>query len=215
MALNLYRRHGSDCAGGRPHQATTYESDGIRRSWKRCLCPIYASGTIDRRFKRRNTERADWADAKAVVRAWEEAASWDGVAKVPAHPAPEPPAAEGGRITIDRAIAAFTMEYQEHAANTQKNYRLLLVSMKAFSDHRGFAMIDQWGPIDVREFRSSWPVSPQTAVKKMSTVKTFFEFCVSNEWIARNPARLVKNPRGRDAADRRSEQKPSLHGFRA
>jgi integrase len=77
----------------------------------------------------------------------------------------------------------------------------------AFSDHRGFVMIDQWGPIDVREFRSSWPVSPQTAVKKMSTVKTFFEFCVSNEWIARNPARLVKNPRGRDAADRRTEQK--------
>lgn len=41
----------------------------------------------------------------------------------------------------------------------------------------------------------------------MSTIKTFFEFCLSNEWIARNPARLVKNQRGRDAADRRGEQK--------
>jgi integrase len=41
----------------------------------------------------------------------------------------------------------------------------------------------------------------------MSTIKTFFEFCLSNEWIVRNPARLVKNPRGRDAADRRGEQK--------
>jgi hypothetical protein len=37
--------------------------------------------------------------------------------------------------------------------------------------------------------------------------KDIFEFCLSNEWIARNPARLVKNQRGRDAADRRSEQK--------
>jgi len=41
----------------------------------------------------------------------------------------------------------------------------------------------------------------------MSTVKTFFEFCVSNEWVSRNPAKLVKNQRGRDASDRRSEQK--------
>jgi len=50
-------------------------------------------------------------------------------------------------------------------------------------------------------------VSPQTAAKNMSIVKAFFEFCLSNEWTLRNPARLVKNRRGRDAADRRSEQK--------
>jgi hypothetical protein len=140
---------GSECAGGRPHQATIYKSDEIRRSWKRCLCPVYASGTIEGRFKRRNTERADWAEAKAVVRAWEDAASWDGVAQVPASPAPGPQAPEAGRITIERAI------------------RLLLANLKAFSANRGVVMIDQWGPIDVREFRSSWPVSPRTAVKKI------------------------------------------------
>lgn len=41
----------------------------------------------------------------------------------------------------------------------------------------------------------------------MSTVKAFFECCLANEWIKRNPARLVKNRRGRDAADHRNEQK--------
>jgi site-specific recombinase XerD len=65
-------------------------------------------------------------------------------------------------------------------------------------------MLDQWGPSDIGEFRSSWPVSPQTAAKKMSTIKTFFEFCLSNEWIARNLARLAKNQRGRDSAGSRS-----------
>jgi hypothetical protein len=144
----------------------TYESDEIRRSWKRCLRPIYASGTIDRRFRRRNTERADWDEAKAVVRAWEEAAFWDGVAKVPVPPAPVPPAADASRITIDRAIEAFTAEYREHAANTQKNYPLLLAKLKEFADHRGFVMLDRWGPIDIREFRSSWPVSPQLPPRK-------------------------------------------------
>jgi hypothetical protein len=41
----------------------------------------------------------------------------------------------------------------------------------------------------------------------MNTVKAFFEFCLSNEWITRNPARLVRKQRGREAADRRGEQK--------
>jgi site-specific recombinase XerD len=29
-------------------------------------------------------------------------------------------------------------------------------------------------------------------------LKPFFEYCVANEWINRNPARAVKNPKGRD-----------------
>jgi site-specific recombinase XerD len=57
-------------------------------------------------------------------------------------------------------------------------------------------LIDQWGPFDVREFRQSWQVSSVTAGKDMAVVKSFFEFALSNEWITRNPARLVKNPRG-------------------
>jgi hypothetical protein len=211
MALNIYRRHGSHCVGGRALHEMTYEADELRRSWKRCLCPIYASGTLGGSFKRKNTERTAWDEAKALVRTWEDADSWDRQAKIeqPAPPvtAPAPAKAPEG-VTIERAINAFKAEFQEHAAqNTQKKYGLLLKKLKAFSDEHGFVMIDQWGPMQVREFRSSWSVSPQTAAKNMSTVKAFFEFCLCNEWIKRNPARLVKNQRGRDAADRRNEQK--------
>lgn len=111
-------------------------------------------------------------------------------------------------ITIERAIQAFTSEFSEYAApNTQKKYKLILGKLTAFSTCKGYVMLDQWGPIDVPEFRSSWSVSPQTATKNMSTVKTFFEFCLSNEWISRNPARLVRTQRGRDSGDRRGEQK--------
>ena len=66
-------------------------------------------------------------------------------------------------------------------------------------------MIDQWEPLDVREFRSSWKVSPGTAVRNMAMLKPFFEWCLNNEWVSRNPARLVKNPKGREV--RRAEQK--------
>lgn len=116
--------------------------------------------------------------------------------------------ADPSRVTIARAIQVVTAKFAEHAApNTQKKDGLLLKKVRAFSEGRGYVMLDQWGPIDVREFRSSRSVKPQTAAKNMSTIKAFFEFCLSNEWITRNRARLVKNPRGRDAADRRNERK--------
>ena len=77
MALNLYRRHGSHCPGGRSLHDMRYEADELRRSWKKCSCPIYASGTLKGRFKRKNTERFDWDAAKAVLRLWETAGTWD------------------------------------------------------------------------------------------------------------------------------------------
>jgi hypothetical protein len=67
MALDVYRRHGSPCVGGRALHDMTYETNELRRSWKKCSCPIYASGTLNGHFKRRNTERAVWPDAKTVV----------------------------------------------------------------------------------------------------------------------------------------------------
>ena len=210
MPLKMYRRHRTKCEGGHEEDARSGEFEEGRRGWKKCACLIHASGTLGGRFHRKETGKSDWDEAKAVVVVWEAAQSWDGPSQipepVPLAPAPAP-AVPDGRITIVRAIQAFTAEYQGLAANTQKNYRLLLGKLKAYSDHRGFVMLDQWGPSDVREFRASWAVSPQTTVKNLSTVKSFFEFCVSNDWIPKNPARLIKNQRGRDAADRRNEQK--------
>jgi hypothetical protein len=48
MVLNLYRRHGSHCVGGRALHDMSYETDELRRSWEKCYCPIYVSGTLER-----------------------------------------------------------------------------------------------------------------------------------------------------------------------
>jgi len=76
MALNLYRRHGSNCVGGRALHETTYESDEFRRNWKRCSCPIYASGTLSGHFRRKNTEQKTWPEAHTVAAGWESAGRW-------------------------------------------------------------------------------------------------------------------------------------------
>ena len=41
-----------------------------------------------------------------------------------------------------------------HRVNFKK-YRLLFTRFKEFSERRGYVMIDQWEPPDVREFRTS------------------------------------------------------------
>ncbi len=50
--------------GGRALHEMTYEADELRRTWKQCSCPIYASGTLNGQFKRKNTERTAWVIPK-------------------------------------------------------------------------------------------------------------------------------------------------------
>ena len=207
MALVLYRRHRRDCKAAHPEESRTSEYDERKKGWRRCECPIFVSGTLLGKFKRQNTGQWEWDSARPICSDWESAGNWAG----PQPKSPEPllvVAQLSGRITVVEAIQTFMAEIENHAApNTVKKYRLLLSKLKAFSESRGCAAVGQWSPADVRELRSSWDVSPQTAAKNMSTIKAFFEFCLANEWIDRNPARLVKNQKTRDAADKRGEQK--------
>ena len=95
-------------------------------------------------------------------------------------------------------MESFLAERGESTApNTHRKTRYLLNSLKAHSESRGYILIEQWETIDVREFRTSWQVSPNTAAKYMEIVKSFFEFSVSNGWIPISPAKSVKNTKGK------------------
>ena len=180
MALVLYRRHRRDCKAGHPEESRTSEYDERKKGWRRCECPIFVSGTLDGRFKRQNSGAWEWEPARSVCAGWEAVGNWSGERPK----APEPIVAEQpvARVTIDQADAAFLAEIEPHAAaNTLKKYRLLLAKLRLYSESQGFTSVGQWTPADVREMRNSWNVSPQTAAKNMSTVKSFFEFCLVNE----------------------------------
>lgn len=217
MPLALYRRHRRDCKAGHREEFRSSEYDERKKDWKRCECPIFLSGTLARTFRRVNTGRWEWNAARAIALEREVQGTWDEQAQKEAKIMPEvvvPPQLseqivhDQTGVTIERAIAAFTAEFEEDAApNTQKKYRLLLGKLKAFAEFKGYVMIGQWTPMDIREMRSWWDVAPQTAAKNMSTIKAFFEYCVANEWLIRNPARHVKKKRTRNAADKRNEQK--------
>ena len=196
MALKLYRRHRLECEGGHAEDFRSGQFEEGRRGWKRCACLIHVSGTLAGKFSRKQTGKSDWDEAKDVAAEWEKAGSWSGeITLLPSLP----PVATPRRVTIEHAVKTFLAELQGTIAfATHKKYRLLLDKFKDFSTARGYVMIDQWGPSDVREFRTSWAINPRTGARRMAMLKPFFEYCVSNEWISRNPARAIQNPKGRD-----------------
>ena len=200
MPLNLYRRHhrtAGKCTGGYPVNLRNYESDELRRGWKKCHCPIYAVGTLNGEFRRRNTKRTDWEEAKVVAFQWESAARW-GDEESPVQLIPEIPETIVQPTTIEGAIRLFLSDHAGRlAVNTRRKYEIICRKLAAFSSARGHIFLEQWTPSDVREFRQSWRVNPLTTSKNLSLVKAFFEFALVNEWIEKNPARLVKDPRMR------------------
>jgi len=66
MALRLYRRHRKECEAGHPEDFKSGEFEEGPRGWRRCGCPIHASGTIRGKFKRQSTGQWEW-DAASVV----------------------------------------------------------------------------------------------------------------------------------------------------
>jgi integrase len=194
VAINLYRRHRLDCEAGHPEEFRSGEFEERKKGWKRCACVIFASGTLVGRFKRKSTGQTDWQRAREIASSWK---SWGDEL---AAPLPEAVAAPNPsrKVTIERAVKAFLASHAESSAyTTQRMYRYMMNRFTNFSELRGYLLLDQWGPIDVREFRAAWEVAPNTATKNMTILKSFFEFAVSNEWLDRNPARLVKDRRNR------------------
>jgi integrase len=205
MPLNLYRRHQQDCAGGHPEDSRSGEFEERSKKWKRCGCVIFAAGSLEKHFRRRTTGRIDWKDARAVASAWEAAGRWDAPAPPPN---PKSDSSDHAAISFDKACSAFLAEHEKHSAgSTRRKYGILVEKLKAWSEHKGYVTLDQWRPQDIRECRDSWKVKPNTENRYMAIVRSFFEFAVDNEWLDRNPAKKVKDPKGREASDSRNEQK--------
>ncbi len=191
MTLNLYRRHGSNCPGGRKPFESTYESDELRRSWKRCLCPIYASGTLGGRFKRRNTERTSWDEAKALAHAWEDAGSWDGRAAVNAPEAPSVDTAPQAPrpITTADALSAFVAvrEGAQIARSTLRKYKTFAKQLQTFANDKGYVALNQFTSADIDMFYSRWKLGARARGKALDTLRGFFRFCVNREWLPKTP----------------------------
>ena len=68
MPLNLYRRHRPDCEGGHRSDSRSGEFEERNKTWRKCACNIFASGTLAGRFKRKYTGKCDWSRPRRLPR---------------------------------------------------------------------------------------------------------------------------------------------------
>ena len=93
-ALAPYRRHRQECEGGHPQNSRTSEFEERKKGWRRCECPIFASGTLRKKFKRHNTGQWEFEAARATAAAMEQKGSWK--------PVVEPAGGRGSRPVVAR-----------------------------------------------------------------------------------------------------------------
>src|ERR1700753_1080114 len=94
MNLGLYRRHRRNCKAGHKEESRSGAFEVRKKGWKRCDSPIFASGTLNKKFKRQSTGVSNWDDAKAATTEWVEAGCWDGTV---------PPVVEASERTLSAA----------------------------------------------------------------------------------------------------------------
>ena len=196
MVLNIYRRHGSHCPGGRALHEMTYEADELRRNWKKCPCPIYASGTLNGEFKRKNTERTTWMEAKAIVLDWESAGSWNGKPRpiepppVPLAPVVQPPTDSAPpRVTIAEAVKTYLAVRSGSGIGsaTLRKHRAFVKQLEQFAAVRGYVMLEQFTSFDIDMFFAGWKLGARTKAKRLGTLRGFFRFCAKRKWVAVDP----------------------------
>ena len=194
MHLALYRRHRQGCKGGHPHNSRTSEYDERKKGWKRCECPIFASGTLHRNFKRHNTGQWEFEAARAVAASLERTGSWKGT--VPSAPPTEEP--QDTRITVEDATEAFLAKSKNRniATNTLAKYRTFTNQLLAYVADRGCVYIDQLTVSDMDRFYASWRDGIRAKAKKLERLKAFTKFCLKREWLAKDISDDLQAPEG-------------------
>jgi integrase/recombinase XerD len=170
--LTLYRRHflkTKDKPKGCPHRDDRY--------WRRCNCPMWVEGTLNRVYKRESLKTRSWDEAKKIVAEWEA----------------KPDRARIRHTSVDLADAA--AQYVKHCAEsnlsdiTVKKRRQLLDRFITWCTSHDYETV---GEIDIGVMREWFAVGqhrkPGTRVQERTELRLFFQFAVKEKkWIASDP----------------------------
>jgi site-specific recombinase XerD len=168
--LTLYRRHKETC----PRKADP------RSEHNKCKCAIWADGILGGKDVRRSMKTRDWTKACKTAREWE--------AEERIEDAP---------VTLDYAWKSLLadLETRELSGSTVRKYKLLKRQMEAYGTEHGLTRMADFDLDTLDRFRRSWKDGPRTALKKLERLRAFFRYALDRDWIEKNPATRLSNPR--------------------
>ena len=177
--LKVYRRHN-------PAKCSHTERD-----WRRCTCPLWVDGTLNRKRYHKTLRTRDWARAQKLAQDLEAAG--------------KPPEATK---TIEEATDAFIRDCESRQLREPSiyKYRLLFKQLKAFADDRGIKYIDECDIDTLRQFRESWTNKNYSAKKDSKPFEHFsglFTIQAGFQQTPRNPSKRRRWLRARRFLSRR------------
>lgn len=210
VRLNYHRCHGLHCEGEHPAKTFTSEAEERKKNWKRCHCPIIASGSLQRIHRRMATKCTDWAAAALMMAPYIARGSWD--EPEPPPPAPQPPAlpapaeATSG-VTVEAAVKAYLKAHEDakSADETIRGHSYSTNKILDLSRRLDVTRLDQWTCDMVRQIQAESAVNGETAKTQLNRIKAFFNWCLGRKWIAINPGKLpaqIKNRANKEIGHR-------------
>lgn len=181
--ITLYKRHTESCCEKHGWFHTRLKNQGAPSpdpTYKRCDCPIWFQSNENGKQTRWSSKESVWAGAEKKKRSIE-----DG--QRPARPS------EGKTITeaIQRFISA--KEADGVAADTLYRHKLILGLLEAFCASKGVDSIRDITLDHIDEWKNSWKLKSKGAkLVRQEKVKNFFKYCLSLEFIAKDPTALWK-----------------------
>jgi integrase len=131
----------------------------------------------------------------ANTRSWESAERKARLLEVNADPLREEPPDKSIRITIEEAIRDFLADEEARQlakTTTCQSKTLFQQQLLPWAKSQSLVFLDQLTTPKLREFRASWKNSSLTSQRKHHRLNSFFDFCIENEWLIRNPAKRMK-----------------------
>ncbi len=171
--LSVYTRHYPPCT----------RTDSNHR---RCRCPKWINGNLPTgKFVRVSAQTRSWENAERKARIIE--ADADPLRKVEIDP--------GLRITIEEAVKAFLRDEEARQlakTSTCQSKTLLERQFLEWSRIEALTFLDELTTPRLRDFRAWWKNGPLTTQRKHHRLNGFFDFCIENEWLHKNPAKKMK-----------------------
>ena len=171
--LTIYRRHKTSCG----HRAKG-------RSYRGCRCPIWVDGTSGGKEIRRSLGELNWDRASKWLLEQEAAG------KIQEEKSDE--------ITIEQAKKNFLADAEARKLkdSTIDRYRIVFRQLEAFAAKEHLQLLGELDTAALNRFRGSWKGNSGLAdLKKLERLRSFFKFAVANDYIHRNPATAIRNPK--------------------
>jgi integrase/recombinase XerD len=139
-----------------------------------CFCPIWVQGVLRDEPIRESLDLTNWEAAQRKIQEWE------------IHGKEQP-------VSVQDAYDAFLAHCTSRKLSPAILKKLKYVKIE---------LTAAFGPLPVRRVSVSdldrivngWPYAPSTAAKRIEYIRWFFAFCVTRDFIEKNPAKALTPP---------------------